>query len=892
VGLVTFRDRGRQGPRLFRVLLLLFPRGFRHTFGDEMREVFVAQREAARSPRARTHLWLRTIRGMTLAAWRERADARHYLGPRLPLGDTIAADLRIACRMIARAPLFSAVAVAAISIGVGCVATIFSALNAIVLRPLPATTDGARLVEIDRRSPDFSEGVSGSLRFYEYVRDSTVTLDGVAAWSRVPLSVVIDEEAVGVAGNIVSGNYFDVLGVRPEAGRFFATDAHSAADAPPEVVLSHSFWITHLHGDPGVVGRFLRLNGRPYRVIGIAPAGFRGVFTPFKIDAWVPLGVQRDVLQSRNDPDAAWLWMFGRLRPSVQTAQARSELAARTAAWVNNRGDRYSRYSSIRLTPLTGLPDDARRALLRYGAILLGAAALVLIIASANASSLLAVRAVARRREMAIRTALGAGRWRLVRQLLVETLTLFAAGAFGGTLLAAAGTSALERIPLPADSGFSLELSPDFRVLAFAFLVALTAGIVFGLGPALTGTTRNPASALRSGAPGSGRRSPITSALIVGQLACSLVLLTAAGLFLRALAAGAALDPGFDTRHVVVSTFDTQSYGYAEQAGRAFYAALARGLDREPGVEGFSFANAIPLTVSMNGTIVSVDRTGSAEPVRLHAEGAVVDTGYFRTLGISIVAGRAFTAADTAQHAPVALVNETFARNAWPGASALGRTIDLYGTRVTVVGVVRDAKYSTLTEGAVSFVYEPMSQHWTSGQTLFLRTTMTPGEATAALQSVVGSIDTQLPRPTVTPLAQETEMALLPQRVAAMITSILGIAGLALASLALYGLVSYAVALRRREIGIRLALGARGEDVVGLMLSHGLRLTLAGAIAGLVASRFAARLVGAYLVNVSPMDLLSFGAAVGMLLVVALTAAYLPARRAAAADPLVALRSE
>ncbi|MGH9409054.1 MAG: ABC transporter permease [Vicinamibacterales bacterium] len=884
-------DRRRQVPQAFRILLLLFPPAFRRAFGEDMCVVFSAQRRAARGARARLRLWLRTTGGMALAAARERAAERRHARQRLPLVETFIGDLRIGCRMIARAPLFSAAAVAAISVGVGGVATIFSSLNAIVLRPLPATTDGARLVEIDRRSPDFSEGVSGSLRFYEYLRDSTVSLDGMAAWSRVPLSVVVSNDAVGVAGSIVSGNYFDVLGVRPEVGRFFGTEARSAADAPPEIVLSHSFWITRFSHDAGAVGRFVRVNGRPYRVIGIAPPGFRGVFTPIKIDAWVPLGRQSHVHPSRDDPDSPWLWMFGRLRPGIEPAQARSELAARTAGWVNNRGDRYSRYSSIRLTPLTGLPDDARVALLGYGAILLGAAALVLMIASANASSLLAVRAVARRREMAIRMALGAGRWRLVRQLLVETLTLFAAGAAGGTLLAIAGTAALERIPLPADAGLSLELSPDLRVVAFAFLVALASGVVFGLGPALTGTSRNPAPVLRSGTPGSGRRSPVTSALIVGQLACSLVLLTAAGLFLRALAAGTALDPGFDTRHVVVSTFDTESYGYDEQAGRAFYAELARGLQREPGIEGVSFANAIPLTMSMNGTVAAIDRAGS-ESVRMPAEGATVDTGYFQTLGIPIVAGRAFRATDTAQRAAVALVNETFARKAWPDGNALGRTIDLYGQHVTVVGVARDAKYSSVTEGAVSFFYEPTAQHWTNGQTLFLRTRMAPGEATALLRSVVGSIDAQLPRPTVTPLAQETEMALLPQRVAAMITGILGITGLALAAIALYGLVSYAVALRRREIGIRLALGARGEDVVRLMLSHGLRLTVAGAAVGLVAARFAARLVGAYLVNVSAMDLASFGAAVGVLLLVALTAAYLPARRAASADPLVVLRNE
>lgn len=883
---------------LFDFLLRLFPRQFRDAFGEEMKRVFADQRQGARGRglRARAALWTRTVAGMTSAAFRERRENRTRVSHRLPFFETLATDLRLTVRMLTARPLFAAVIVVALSVGVGGVATIFSGLNALVLRPLPGVSEGQRLVLIDRRMPDFSEGVSASVRFYEHLRESTRSLSGVAVWSRVPLTIVVGQDAYGLAGNIVSDNYFEVLGVRPAAGRFFEAN-QSRRTTEPSIVLSHATWISHFDGDYSVIGRSIHVNGRPYQIIGVAPAGFRGVFTPLKADAWVPLAEQPHVHPQRDLADEPWLWTFGRLQSGIESSQARSELATLTAGWIAAGGDRFARYTSIRLTPLTGLPDDARRALLGFGAVLLGAAVLVLIIAAANVSTLLAMGATARRREMGIRTALGAGRGRLVRQLLTETLTLFLAGGFGGTLLAIAGTGALERLPIPADEGLWLELSPDVRVLLFSLVVSLAVGLLFGILPALRSASRNPVTLLRTTSAGGGRRTFTSSALIVAQIACSLVLLTVAGLFVRAVNAGASIDPGFDADHVMVAAFDTRSYGYDEDRGRAFYRALRQRLEPTEGVESVTYADRVPLTLSSSGANVTVEGSGitGTQPVSMRVEVGSVDARYFETLGIRLITGRDFLAADGPDSAIVAIVNETFVRRAWPNTSpaeAVGRTYFSGDRRVTIVGVAADAKYSTLSEPPTPFVYLPQEQQWGSNRRLFLR--MHGDEASAAriVQQAVASIDPLLPRPAITTLTRETSVALLPQRVAAMVTGVLGIAGLVLAAIGLYGLVAYGVTLRLREIGVRLALGASRADVVQMVLAQGLRLTIVGSVLGLVASAFATRLVESYLLTVNAMDPVSFTGGILVLLIVALVAAALPARRAASADPLIVLRTE
>ena len=577
--------------------------------------------------------------------------------------------------------------------------------------------------------------------------------------------------------------------------------------------------------------------------------------------------------------------------------EARSELSTLTAAWFNGGGDQFVRYTGIRLVPLTGLPDDARQALLGFGAVLLGAATLVLIIAAANVSTLLAMRAAARRREMGIRTALGAGRGRLVCQLLTENLTLFLLGGLGGVLVAMAGTAALERLPIPNDQGLSLELSPDVRVLLFALAISLAVGLIFGIVPALRSASRTPVALLRTSSAGGGRRTWTSNALIVAQMTCSLVLLTTAGLFVRAVIAGSTIDPGFDARHVAIAAQHAVLRVRREQGPRVLRGVAApsrSGAWRAVGdVRGSRPADDVEFWGFRDRRWLRRGR--EAAPRDCGSKGASSIAATSPRWGFASLPGETSPRATSPAMRPVAIVNETFVRRAWPNQSpsdVVGRTY-LAGTRVvTIVGVAGDSNYSTLSEPATPFVYRPQAQVWGAAQTLFVRVSGDPAAATRLVQEAVAQIDPLLPRTAVTTLEREASTALLPQRVAAMVTGVLGVAGLVLAAIGLYGLVSYGVTLRLREIGVRLALGASRGDVVQMVLAQGLRLTAVGAALGLVASIFATRLVRSYLLDVSALDAVAFTGALIVLVTIAVIAAIIPARRAGAADPLVVLRTE
>jgi predicted permease len=878
---------------MFRLLLVLFPSRFRDAFGTEMREVFAAQLGAARTAgwRAVLGLWARTVTGMTAAAWHERRAARGKNGARagrLPWYEVLAGDARLALRLLARTPMFAAIVVATVAVGVGGVTTVFSAVNAIVLRPLPGTADGTRLIQLERRTADGSEGVSASHAFYRYLAASTRSLDGVAAWSRVALTVSHAGQSRAVAGTIVSGNYFSVLGLQPAAGRFFSAADDGVPLASPVLVVSHEFWVSQLGSDPSIVGSEITVNGRPCRLIGVAPEGFHGVFTPLRIDAWVPLAMQPHVRPGRDLAGAPWLLTFGRLRAGVSAPQAHVELSTLADRWVTSADDAepFRRYTNMRITPLTGLPDDARQALLGFAAVLLGASLLVLLIAGANVSALLAARAVSRRREMGVRVALGASRARLVRQLLTETIALFALGGLGGAAIAAAATGALERLTPPGDAALMLELSPDLRVLLFAITVAVLAGAVFGAGPALRGVGRNPGLLLKEDTTGAGRRHGIPRALVVAQVACSLVLLTVAGLFLRSIAAGSSLDPRFDPSGVAIARFNTESYGYDANKGDLFYDTLRRRLEASPYVERVSDASMVPLTFSDNGTTGLVDRGADGRPVKLPIRTASVGAGYFDVVRIPLLSGREFVAGDIAgTGGDVAIVNETFARRAWGSLDAIGRTFQMYSGRRVVIGVARDSRYASLTEGVVSFVYLPMGRTEHT-RTLFVRAR--PGAPVPArlIETEVRAIDPLLPPPLVNSLAREIGGALFPQRVAAMVTGALGVLGLLLAAVGLYALVTHALGRRMREIGVRIALGAQATAVVRLMLADGVRLVTIGTVVGLAASLLATRLLAGYLVTVSPLDPAAFTGAALLLAAVTIAASAIPARRAARVSPI------
>jgi putative ABC transport system permease protein len=811
---------------------------------------------------------------------------------------TLGSDLRFTGRMLRRSPVFTVVAVLIISLGCGAVTTIFSGINAVVLRPLPGTTDPDRLVMLERRTRDFDEGVSGSYLYFRHLSDRAHTLAGVAAWSKVSLSIAAGGESVGIYGNIVSGNYFRVLGERPALGRFFLPDEDRTPLASPVIVVSHDFWTSRLGADTGAIGRTVQVNGHPYTLVGVTTPTFRGVFSPLKVDAWVPLTMQAQLKPDRDLEDQPWLWMFARLAPGATRASVQRELVALTESWIRDTREpaSFQRFVGIRLTDLTGLPDDARRAFLGFTSLLLGAAMLVLVIASVNVASMLSARAVARRREMVLRTALGASRARLVRQLLTESLVLFLLGSIGGVAVAWLATGALERIPIPGTGeALSLELSPDPRVLVFALVVSLATGLVFGLAPALQGAGRDIAARLRNETAGAGaRRSIVGNALIVAQLALSLVLLVAAGLFTKALDVGARLDPGFDATGVMTATFDPRSWGYDSVKAGTFYRAVRERVASEPGVTAVSYADILPLTMSTSGDAILPNgpgRPGDGAP-RVGVQVSAVDPGYFDVLRIPVRVGRAFTEGDDAVAPKVAIVNETLANRLWPDGSALGRTFGFHGDRVLVIGVARDSKYGTLSERTPAYLYLPLEQADRPDRKLIVRTAVDPAPLARAIRETVRTLDPAIPQPLVTMLRQETGIVLFPQRIAATVTGVLGAVGLLLAAVGLYGLIAFSVSRRTREIGVRVALGAQRGDVLGMVVREGMWLAGIGVVVGVLLAGAATRLIAGFLFDVSPLDALTFAGMSALFVGVALLASYLPARRAAATDPLTALRAE
>ncbi|MBA2604678.1 MAG: ABC transporter permease [Acidobacteria bacterium] len=804
--------------------------------------------------------------------------------------DSLAADLRVAGRTLRKSPVFTLVVVFVVSLGSGAVTTIFSAMNALLLRPPPGLTDPARLVSIQPARSDGSAAEQSSYAHYAALREGSKELEGIAAWGRVALTIAAGGSGTAVSGNMVSGNYFEVLGVRPALGRFFAPEEDRTPGSHPVIVLSHAFWTARLGGDAAAVGRMVVVNGTPFTIIGIAPRGFRGVYTGLQPDAWVPLMMQPLLRPRSNLTTASWLWLFGRLPEGGAADSGQRELAALTASHTTHSGGpvRPDAFTSVRLSPLTGLPNGEAGGMLGFMGLLLGAAALVLLIAGVNVAAILSARYVARRREMAVRAALGAGRSRLLRALLAEVFVLFLLGALGGFGVAVAATAALERLPLPATVPVSLELSPDFRVLAFAIGVSLLAGIAFGLGPALQAADRNITSRLRDNSPGGGsRRTLVSRTLVVGQLALSLVLLVAAGLFIRALDRGQRVDPGFEAAGVVTASLETESWGYDEAKGREFYARLRERVEAIPGVTAVSFTGRLPLMMGSSPDEITV---GGDRKIPIHM--AAVGVDYFRTLRLPVERGRAFQTTDGEAAPRVAVINETFARRVWPDGEAIGRSFTFRGHHTTVIGIARDAKYARLDEPTPSFAYFPLAQVWGPTQALLVRTATRPEHIFSALQQAVLSIDPLLPRPRMTTLREATAIVLLPQRAAATVTGALGVVGLLLAGVGLYGILSFSASRRTREMGVRVALGAGRSNVLRLMIREGLQLAAAGIVVGLGLAAAAGRLIAGWLFGVSPLDSATLAGMSTVFLLVAFLASYLPARRAAALDPLVALRTE
>ncbi len=910
MGHVTRGDRRHLAA--FYQLQRIFPTDFRHRFGADQRELFRDQLQDCRRHRGWRGVaayWIRVVPSMLRSGLAERIDAlreRPALTLTVDLNPTrdsmlhsIWTDLRFATRMLLRSPVFTVVATVIIALGSGAVTTTWSALHALVMRPLPGVPGGDRVIGLSLRNTDNGREMTMTRTAMERLQVRNRTLSGLAGWNRSNATVQTENGTTAVTSVQVTGDYFTVLGTRAALGRLLSAADDATLGARPVVVLSDLFWRTQFAGDPAILGKTMRVNRVSLTIVGVTASDFRGAMPIVSDEFYVPMAMT-PLLYGMRDPSAPqYVRPVGRLRDGVTLGDATRDLSSILASVSADPTERPEdrRRNSTTVSMLRAVPEDARGPFQGFLSVLVGAAALVLLIASVNVASMLSARAVARAREMTVRRALGAGRWRLARQLLTETLLLFAMGTAGGVGLAFVATNALESLRLPVDRSPVIEISPDGRALLVSLGVSLLTALVFGLAPALQAAGRDVATRLRDNSAGAGTRRRLGGRLlIVGQLAASLVLLVAAGLFVRVLDQARRTHPGFSPDGIVTASLIPGAWGYPQERVTAVFSAVKERASTMTGVRDVAFADRLPMTAATSQETIQVpgrERTrADGSPGGIDVSSMVVGEGYFRTLQQPVREGREFSAADLSADAPHVVVNRTMARTLWPEGSALGRSFRRNGREMTVVGVVGDARYNTIADAVPPVLYLPLSDSSASNRFLIVRSAAPAAEVVGELQRLLRSIDHELPIPMTTTLHQATAVGLFPQRVAALATAFMGGVGLLMAAVGLYGVIAYSVNRRTREIGVRMALGATRRDILKLTGREGSRLALAGTVTGLVLAAGVTRFLQKFLFAVSPMDLVTFGATALLLLAVALLATWLPARRAAANSPMQALRND
>ncbi|HEX8073328.1 MAG TPA: ABC transporter permease [Pyrinomonadaceae bacterium] len=814
---------------------------------------------------------------------------------------TLWQDVRYGLRMLWKSPGFTLVAVVALALGVGANTTIFSFVNALVLRPLAGVRASEQLVAV--YTSDYSSGLYGASSYPDYVdfRQQADAFQGLAAYEETLMSVSGGAEAERLRGAYVTGNYFDVLGVNARLGRALTTADDVTPGAHPVIVISAGLWRRRFGAEASALGRQLALDGRQFTVVGVAPEEFRGLRLGAPPEFWVPMMMNAPgALEGRGNRG---LDITGRLKEGFTPAQAQAQLAgiaARLAAAYpdTNLGtlERPKEPRPITVVREARVEPTAQPAIRFMSQLLLGVVGLVLLIACANVANLLLARAAARQKEIAVRLALGAGRGRVVRQLLTESVLLAGLGGAVGLVAALWAVDVLPALLPPEDAG-GLDLSLDWRVLAFTCAVTLVTGVLFGLVPALRATRVELTSALKdeSGARGYGlRRFSLRGALVAAQLALSLVLLVGAGLFLHSLRRALTFDPGFAAHQLLLASLETRGANLNQEQGQLFYDQALERVRALPGVRAATLTRVIPL--SGGGQRRSYQIAGYQpqpnEDRELNTN--VVGPDFFTTMEIAVVRGRAFTAQDRAGAPPVVVVNEEFARRYFPDRDAVGQRLRQSPDEpyMEIVGVARNAKYRTLRERPLPFVYIPAAQEYQRGMTLVVRADGDPAALAGPVRAAVTALNRDVPVYAVRTMTEHIGAALASERLIATLLSVFGGAALLLAAVGLYGVMAYSVAQRTHEIGIRMALGAQRGDILRLVIGQGLAMVLVGAAAGLVIALAATRLVASLLFDLSATDPLAFAAVTILLALVALLACYLPARRAMKVDPMVALRYE
>jgi putative ABC transport system permease protein len=855
----------------------------------------------------------------------EQTKERHRDARSVVWLDDLRRDLRHAVRMLRRNPIFAVTAALSLAIGIGANTTIFTIANALLFAAPSGVARPDRLVDI-AGVMDGRPGLFMQLSYRDYldIRERATTLDGVYGYGLgpQPMSLGGASGAERIFANLVTTSFFNVLGVRPAAGRLFDDRDSEQAGASPMVILSHNFWMRRFGLDPTVVGRTLELNGHPFTVVGVAPDGFQGTNIAIT-DVWAPVAMVDIVMRTGSTGGSSllgrhgFLLIGGRLKPGVRLPRAASEIEAIGRALERESPVISGRH--LRLSKSSPIPEVARVPVSAFLGLLMAIVSVVLVIACANLASVLLARATARRREMAVRLAIGAGRARLVRQLLTETMLLFVLGGAAGLLLAKMMTMLIVRLipalPLPV----AVSLALDNRAVAFTSGLSLIAAVLCGLAPALHASKADVVLALKDESDGISERSRLRSTFVVAQVAFSIVLVIAAGLLLRALERAGSIDPGFDPHAIELAELDLSLAGYSDAGGRAFMRELIDRARRLPEVQSATAAALLPMGGGVRGAISLGQLTVPGDPAADEQRSSppafanIVEPSYFATLHIPLLAGRDFTDADDGSAPKVTVVGEATARRFWPGHSlrdAVGQYVLVQPfrefrapgagaapasrplTRLLIIGVARDVKYTSLRQDTPPlFAYVPLQQQYDRNITLVTRAS--PGRRTgAAVRALVASMNPDLPIVGTRTLEDGIALSLVPQRVAASVAGSLGAVGLLLAAIGIYGVTAYAVIGRTREIGIRIALGARPGNIVAMILGQGMTLVVTGSVIGLALAAAASRLLRTLLFGVAPLDPMTFSGAAVLFAMTGLAACYVPVRRATRIHAIEALRYE
>lgn len=805
-------------------------------------------------------------------------------------------DVRYALRVIKRSPGFTAVAALAIALAIGPTTTILSVANALLFRAPPGVEEPGELVTIHASQVVTTTFSTFSYPVFERYREAANGLSRVAALDFFPASLAAGgtREPELVAGVLVSADYFATLGTRPALGRLLQDREDRTPNGDALAVLSYSVWKQRFGADSSVIGQIVSINRTPFTVIGVAEEGFHGHAAGYDVSLWVPISM-REALTGNDLSDAVTgITAVGRIADGSSIEQV--DEAARIFS-ANLRAEYPDKFENERLmaSPYSALLGELKGPFTLFMLFLIAISSVVLLIASVNVASMLLSRAADRTREMAVRLAVGAGRRRLVRQLLTESVLLFLLGGGAGALIAWWATRALAALDLPLPIPMTFDFTPDTRVLALTLAVVFGAGALFGLAPAREATRHDLASALKGGASDRvARRGRLRNVFVITQVAGSVVLLTAAGLFMRALARADSVDLGFDPRGVHVLSVDLGIHRYSPDEARAFYGDLIEGAEALPAVESAALATVLPLGFASYSTMFTLP---GREPVLgqglFRADINEVSAGYFRTLRIPILEGRPFAESDREGAPRVAIVNQAAAARLWPGQSAVGEMILWGDDSYEIVGVAGDGRYRSLADEGRALVYVAFDQRKAVAATLVVRTAAANMPSIGRqIRQIALDLDPDLPVQTNAPYSSIIGFALIPNQAAAWCSAGLGALGLVLAMVGLFGLLSYAVAQRRREIGVRIALGADASEINRLIVGRGLRLTAAGLAIGWPLAFLVAQVIRGVLYGVKAADPVTFAGIAVLFAAVAVAASYLPARRATKTDPMQVLRYE